>query len=204
MTTTPMAQGRRCALLFLVGGAAILAAACATPVGAVGVEPDVVHRTLTGSVLSVGTPSIPTQNVLHEQNLAERFDEEPEAALVDLHAAVVSGRRGVSALFALSELSFFHAEGTGPIEDGDDGVVKYSSAHIEGVESELVIRSGHSVQGHPLAVDEVRRVTGSKNGFDRTKVLLDRTRTPVIIRRGDVIVTAPRKESRPCDVDHAG
>ena len=112
MTTTPMAQGRRCALLFLVGGAAILAAACATPVGAVRVEPDVVHRTLTGSVLSVGTPSIPTQNVLHEQNLAERFDEEPEAALADLHAAVVSGRRGVSALFALSELSFFHAERT--------------------------------------------------------------------------------------------
>lgn len=100
--------------------------------------------------------------------------------------------------------SIIAVQGTGPIEDGDDGVVKYSSAHIEGVESELVIRSGHSVQGHPLAVDEVRRVTGSKNGFDRTKVLLDRTRTPVIIRRGDVIVTAPRKESRPCDVDHAG
>ena len=70
------------------------------------------HRTLTGSVLSVGTPSIPTQNVLHEQNLAERFDEEPEAALVDLHAAVVSGRRGVGVIFALSELSFFHAERT--------------------------------------------------------------------------------------------
>ncbi len=107
-----MAQGRGCALLSLVGCVALLAAACATPVGAVRVEPDVVHRTLTGSVLSVGTPSIPTQNVLHEQNLAERFDEEPEAALADLHAAVVSGRRGVSALFALSELSFFHAERT--------------------------------------------------------------------------------------------
>jgi len=90
---------------------ALLAAACATPVGAVRVEPDVVHRTLTGSVLSVGTPSIPTQNVLHEQNLAERFDEEPEAALADLHAAVVSGRRGVSALFALSELSFLTPNG---------------------------------------------------------------------------------------------
>ncbi len=54
--------------------------------------------------------------------------------------------------------SIIAVQGTGPIEDGDDGVVKYSSAHIEGVESELVIRSGHSVQGHPLAVDEVRRV----------------------------------------------
>ena len=54
--------------------------------------------------------------------------------------------------------SIIAVQGTGPIEDGDDGVVKYSSAHIEGVESELVIRSGHSVQGHPLAVDEVRRI----------------------------------------------
>ena len=52
--------------------------------------------------------------------------------------------------------SIIAVQGTGPIEDGDDGVVKYSSAHIAGVESELVIRSGHSVQGHPLAVDEVR------------------------------------------------
>jgi hypothetical protein len=41
--------------------------------------------------------------------------------------------------------SIIAVQGTGPIEDGDDGVVKYSSAHIDGVESELVIRSGHSV-----------------------------------------------------------
>ena len=62
MTAAPVAQGRRYALLPLVGCLALLAAACATPVGAVRVEPDVVHRTLTGSVLSIGTPSIPTQN----------------------------------------------------------------------------------------------------------------------------------------------
>lgn len=33
--------------------------------------------------------------------------------------------------------------------NGGDGVVKYTSAHIEGVESELVVRSGHSCQGAP-------------------------------------------------------
>ena len=54
--------------------------------------------------------------------------------------------------------SIIAVQGSGPIEDGDDGVVKYSSAHIAGVESELVIRSGDSVQGHPLAVEEVRRI----------------------------------------------
>jgi pimeloyl-ACP methyl ester carboxylesterase len=48
--------------------------------------------------------------------------------------------------------------GDGPIESGDDGVVKYQSAHIDGVESELVVRWDHSVQGRPEAIAEVRRI----------------------------------------------
>jgi hypothetical protein len=47
----------------------------------------------------------------------------------------------------------------GPLETRDDGVVEYKSAHINGVESELVIEhSGHSTQGNPLTVREVRRI----------------------------------------------
>jgi pimeloyl-ACP methyl ester carboxylesterase len=46
----------------------------------------------------------------------------------------------------------------GPLNDRDDGVVEYKSAHIDGVESELVIeRQGHSTQSNPLAVREVYR-----------------------------------------------
>jgi len=41
---------------------------------------------------------------------------------------------------------------------GGDGVVKYASAHIDGVESELVVRSGHSCQDKPLTIEEVRRI----------------------------------------------
>jgi pimeloyl-ACP methyl ester carboxylesterase len=49
--------------------------------------------------------------------------------------------------------------GDGPVETGDDGVVTYKSAHIDGVESELVIRNaGHSVQSDPRTVAEVRRI----------------------------------------------
>jgi pimeloyl-ACP methyl ester carboxylesterase len=48
--------------------------------------------------------------------------------------------------------------GDGPVQTGDDGIVKYESAHIEGVESELVVRFDHSVQGHPKAIEEVRRI----------------------------------------------
>lgn len=47
----------------------------------------------------------------------------------------------------------------GPLEDRNDGVVEYKSAHIDGVESELVIEhQGHSTQSNALAVREVRRI----------------------------------------------
>ena len=47
----------------------------------------------------------------------------------------------------------------GPLEARNDGVVEYKSAHIGGVESELVIEhQDHSTQGNPLAVREVRRI----------------------------------------------
>ena len=54
--------------------------------------------------------------------------------------------------------SIIAVKGNGPVADGDDGVVKYTSAHIDGVESELVVRWEHSVQGQPKAIEEVRRI----------------------------------------------
>jgi hypothetical protein len=54
--------------------------------------------------------------------------------------------------------SIVAVEGDGPIEQGDDGVVQYSSAHIEPVESELVVKSSHSTQGNPHTIEEVRRI----------------------------------------------
>lgn len=41
---------------------------------------------------------------------------------------------------------------------GHDGVVEYSSAHLDGMASELVVKGGHSSQLNPLAIDEVRRI----------------------------------------------
>ena len=49
--------------------------------------------------------------------------------------------------------------GDGPLAQGRDGVVAYTSAHIEPVDSELVVRgSGHSTQGDPRTIEEVRRI----------------------------------------------
>ncbi len=42
--------------------------------------------------------------------------------------------------------------------EGDDGVVAYKSAHIAGVESELVVPYGHSCQMEPVVIEEVRRI----------------------------------------------
>jgi hypothetical protein len=46
----------------------------------------------------------------------------------------------------------------GSIPGGSDGVVPYSSSHLDGVKSEKVVRSGHSVQQNPLAIQEIRRI----------------------------------------------
>ena len=54
--------------------------------------------------------------------------------------------------------SIIAVQGDGPIETGDDGVVTYKSAHIDGVQSELVVRSGHSSQANPHTIAEVRRI----------------------------------------------
>ena len=64
--------------------------------------------------------------------------------------------------------SIVAVDGDGPVEEGDDGVVKYSSAHITPVESELVVNSNHSTQGNPHTIEEVRRIlrlhAGLKSG----------------------------------------
>jgi hypothetical protein len=54
--------------------------------------------------------------------------------------------------------SIIAVKGDGSHQEGDDGVVQYRSAYLEGVESQLVVRSAHSVEGHPEAIEEVRRI----------------------------------------------
>ena len=54
--------------------------------------------------------------------------------------------------------SIIPVKGDGPIEQGNDGVVEYKSAHIDGVESEFVVRSSHSTQARPETIEEVRRI----------------------------------------------
>lgn len=54
--------------------------------------------------------------------------------------------------------SIIAVEGDGPLEEGNDGVVAYKSAHLEGMESEFIVRSGHSCQSNTHTILEVRRI----------------------------------------------
>jgi hypothetical protein len=54
--------------------------------------------------------------------------------------------------------------GDGPVTGKTDGVVAYESAQIDGVVSEKVVRSGHSTQGHPETIEEVRRILRERVG----------------------------------------
>jgi hypothetical protein len=98
-------------LLLFLTFLALLAGGCATtPVQVERADPRDVHRELTGNVLATGGLSGFTKIVLNRWDLAERFQETPEAALAELHQVVVDGNGGTDELFALTELSFQHAE----------------------------------------------------------------------------------------------
>lgn len=54
--------------------------------------------------------------------------------------------------------SIIAVQGDGDPKLGNDGVVEYTSAHLNGMESEFIVRSDHSSQLNPLAIDEMRRI----------------------------------------------
>jgi pimeloyl-ACP methyl ester carboxylesterase len=79
------------------------------------------------------------------------WDMSPQNRLLTALAAIpVSPRIATHSIIAV--------QGDGPAATGDDGVVSYQSAHIPEAVSELVVRSGHSLQSAPHTVSEVRRI----------------------------------------------
>src|SRR3954454_19758874 len=100
----------------------------------------------------------------------------------------------------------------GALEARNDGVVEYTSAHIDGVESELVIEhSGHSTQGNPLTVREVRRILLEElaGGYQRRRTASRMPRRPRYagrgananpppLRRARSSAEAAREHDRPC------
>ncbi|MFL5288838.1 MAG: esterase/lipase family protein [Rhodopila sp.] len=80
-------------------------------------------------------------------------------------AGMSPGNPAIEALRAIPVAPGIHAHSIiptlqdSPLETRDDGVVEYKSAHIDGVDSELVIEhQDHSAQSNPLTVREIRRI----------------------------------------------
>jgi hypothetical protein len=94
--------------LAILLGALLLASACATPIGAVPGDRLTVYHTLTSNVLSTGTLSAATEQLLLRRGLAERFEEDPETVLSELRGPGLDLNR--DRLSALAELSFAYAD----------------------------------------------------------------------------------------------
>jgi len=54
--------------------------------------------------------------------------------------------------------SIISVEGDGDYHQGKDGLVSYSSAHVDYAESEFIVRSFHSCLSNPATIEEVRRI----------------------------------------------
>jgi hypothetical protein len=90
---------------------------------------------------AIGSPTVPTavDNMSPGHPFIEALQAIPVAPAIESH-------------------SIISVKGSGPPAEGNDGVVEYTSASIDGVESEVVVRSPHSCQGHPDTMEEVRRI----------------------------------------------
>ncbi|MEX2208630.1 MAG: alpha/beta hydrolase [Myxococcota bacterium] len=106
-----------------VGLLALLLAGCASPVGIDVVSPRQVQRYLTRSALTANEPSDASKNELRRYGLLVEFDDDPLAALAELHEAAAAQDFPRAALFALSELWFLRA-------DSDELQTSYASSLV--------------------------------------------------------------------------
>ena len=82
---------------------------CATPVGVTRVGEQAAYREQTENVLSVGKPSVYSTQILARLALSDQFESQPEVVLAELNSGLGKTDEH-NRLFALSELSFAHAE----------------------------------------------------------------------------------------------
>lgn len=96
-----------------------------------------------------------------EEGLVLNKLRQPPTSLDNMRASnpFLETLHGIPISSSIRSNSIIAVQGDGSPEQGGDGVVKYQSAHINDVESELIVQpSGHSVHVQPAAIQEVRRI----------------------------------------------
>src|SRR5262245_524623 len=111
LTTTALKLRLAWGWIHLLVGA-LLMSGCATPIGVHFVDPGEGYQSLTANILSAGRPSSFSARELMNLNLYQRFQDEPEKALAEMHASLAP-EGDEDRLFALTELSFAHAGQSG-------------------------------------------------------------------------------------------
>jgi pimeloyl-ACP methyl ester carboxylesterase len=76
-----------------------------------------------------------------------------------------------------------------PKPDGTDGIVPFSSSHLDGVASELLVHGVHTCLNHPSVIEEIERV------------LLEHLKNESVLRLGDQRSRSP-KMARPPGREH--
>ena len=102
----------RCNLVCFALALILLASGCATPIGVNYVDQHIAYQSITANILSADRPSSFSARELMNLNLYQRFEDEPEKALAEMHAGLTP-QGDEDRLFALTELSFAHAEASG-------------------------------------------------------------------------------------------
>ena len=92
-------------------------------------SPSIVHATLPTAV----------DNMSPTHNFIRTLSASPIAPGVAVHSIVA-------------------VQGVGDLSGLSDGVVRYQSAHLDGIGTEKVVHSSHSMQAEPDTVLEVRRI----------------------------------------------
>jgi pimeloyl-ACP methyl ester carboxylesterase len=120
-------------------------------------------RQLVGKLISL--PLRITQNLLTLQSFMRDAAKRRIAGNLPTSIDGMSADNPVLQALAVTPLapgitghSIIAIDGDEQPPEGDDGVVAYTSAHLEGMASEYIVRSGHSCQQHPLVIEEVRRI----------------------------------------------
>ena len=87
---------------------ALLASACATPVGVTRLDEQAAHRELNANVLSTGKPSAYSTQLLERTALSERFKSDPERGAGRIELGAWQARRTRPAIRPVRALVFAH------------------------------------------------------------------------------------------------
>ncbi len=112
---------------------------------------------LPGDLLMVGPKIISQMNATPGEKLLERFPNSIDTLRPNARVIVALDRLPIDS--GVAYYSVIGKEGDGDLLTSSDGIVPYTSAHLDGARDEVVVPYGHSyVQSSPPCIAEIQRI----------------------------------------------